>query len=76
MQFVLKKSRYNFAVDSEDIAAGIRMEPELALSLCKDKIHINFSRIRRDWGVGDGNLILSGTARPFVAADFLIRPLP
>ena len=76
VQFVLKKSSYNFAVDSEDIAAGIRMEPEVALSLYKDKIHINFSRIRRDWGAGDGNLILSRTARPFIAADFSVRPLP
>lgn len=75
IQILLTKDDYNYAVRSEKLAAGIRMEPELALSLYKDKILINFSRLRRDWGAGDGNIILSGTARPFLAADFSLRPL-
>ncbi|WP_428768126.1 hypothetical protein V1L52_06645 [Treponema sp. HNW] len=76
IQILLTKENYNYAVTSEKLAAGIRMEPELALSLYKNKIHINFSRVRRDWGAGDGNIILSKTARPFIAADFSVRPLP
>ncbi|WP_428768060.1 hypothetical protein V1L52_06465 [Treponema sp. HNW] len=61
---------------SNDPAAGIRILPEFSLRLWDGKAGINFSRMRRDWGTGDGNLILSKTARPFTALDFYMRPLP
>ncbi|MGI5172165.1 hypothetical protein H0R92_00995 [Treponema sp. OMZ 840] len=61
---------------SNSPAAGIRLLPEFAVRLWDGKAGINFSRMRRDWGTGDGNLILSKTARPFAAVDVYIRPFP
>lgn len=61
---------------SNDPAAGIRLSPEFGIRLWDGKAGINFSRIRRDWGTGDGNLTLSKTARPFIALDFYLRPFP
>jgi hypothetical protein len=39
--------------------------PELAISLFDDRFLIRWARTRREWGVGDGSLLLAGTARPF-----------
>jgi len=61
---------------SNSLTAGIRILPEFALRLWDGKVGVNFSRMRRDWGTGDGNLTLSKTARPFTALDLYIRPLP
>ena len=61
---------------TNDISAGFRFLPEFGLRLWDGKAGINFSRVRRDWGTGDGNLALSKTARPFTALDIYIRPLP
>lgn len=58
----------------EESSAGLRLTPELALSLWNNKIKLNFSRVRRDWGNGDGNLMISKTARPFMAIDGQISP--
>ena len=56
-------------------AGGLRMLPELAFSAFDGKVQVNFSRIRRDWGYGSGNLMLSGTARPFVAIETHLNPV-
>ena len=61
---------------SNSPAAGIRLLPEFTVRLWDGKAGINFSRMRRDWGTGDGNLMLSKTARPFSAIDLYIRPFP
>jgi len=61
---------------SNSPAAGIRILPEFGVRLWDGKVNINFSRIRRDWGTGDGNMTLSKTARPFMALDICIQPFP
>lgn len=37
-------------------------------------LNLQFSRTRRDWGVGEGSLSLSGTARPIEAFSASVRP--
>jgi hypothetical protein len=38
-------------------------------------LNLQFSRMRRDWGVGEGSLSLSGTARPIEAFSASLRPV-
>jgi hypothetical protein len=38
-------------------------------------LNLQLSRTRRDWGVGEGSLSLSGTARPFEAFSGSVRPV-
>ena len=61
---------------SNSPTAGIRILLEFGVRLWDGKLNINFSRIRRDWGTGDGNLTLSKTARPFAALDICMQPFP
>lgn len=65
---------YNLSFLTEEPAIGVQTMPEFALGLWDNKIRMGFSRIRRDWGVGDGNLMLSSTARPFMGIDFHLNP--
>lgn len=67
-------SNPNILGNFEEPSIGLRLSPELALSLWDDKIKLNFSKVRRDWGLGEGNLMLSKTARPFMAIDGQILP--
>jgi hypothetical protein len=39
-------------------------------------LNLQFSRTRRDWGVGEGSLSLSGTARPIEGFSISARPVP
>lgn len=73
-QFLLE-SADNFSHFAEEPAGVLRMQPEFALALWEQKLKFNFSRIRRDWGFGDGNLMISGTARPFMGLDMHLNPV-
>lgn len=74
-QYYLKKDKLgNFDGLSEKTVGALRFSPELGVSFFDNKLGINFSRVRRDWGTGDGNLMLSKTARPFVALDMFLHP--
>lgn len=73
-QFVLSDFYEYFSI-SDLAAGGLRMLPELTFSAFDSKVQVNFSRIRRDWGYGSGNLMLSGTARPFVAIETHLNPV-
>ncbi len=48
---------------------------DLAASFFDNALMLKFSRYRRDWGMGEGSLTLSGTARPFVGFEFDLRPV-
>jgi hypothetical protein len=50
-------------------------QPELVLSLLDGRIFLRWARFRRQWGIGDGSLLLSDTARPFDAIEFSAEPL-
>jgi hypothetical protein len=41
--------------------------PELYLDLFDSKVVLELARVRRQWGIGEGSLSLSGTARPIEA---------
>lgn len=73
-QFIL--SNFNSCFSISDLpAGGLRMLPELAFSAFDNKVKVKFSRTRRDWGYGDGNLMLSSTARPFLCLETEFNPI-
>ncbi|MBQ7905364.1 MAG: hypothetical protein IJ361_06375 [Spirochaetaceae bacterium] len=73
-QFVLSDF-YEYVSISDLPAGGLRMLPELAFSVFDNKVQLKFSRTRHDWGYGSGNLMLSGTARPFVSLETQLNPV-
>lgn len=73
-QFVLSDF-YEYVSISDLPAGGLRMLPELAFSAFDNKVQLKFSRTRHDWGYGSGNLMLSGTARPFVSLETQLNPV-
>lgn len=65
----------NFHADPKTLSGVYNVNPELALSFWEDKVGVRFARIGRDWGYGDGGLMLSYDAVPFSAIDFYINPV-
>jgi hypothetical protein len=53
-----------------------QLEPEIAARLVDDDLLLRAGRFRREWGVGDGSLSLSRTARPFEAFEVHARLAP
>lgn len=49
---------------------------DLAFSFLENDLLLRFSRFRRDWGHGFGNLSLSDTARPFLGVEAAVRLAP
>ena len=47
---------------------------DIAAASDSGSVLVRLSRFRRDWGIGSGSLVLSGTARPFVGLDMEFRP--
>jgi hypothetical protein len=50
--------------------------PELSLDLLGSRINLQLSRVRHEWGVGEGSLSLSGTARPIEAIAGSVQSSP
>ncbi|OHD76097.1 MAG: hypothetical protein A2V99_03510 [Spirochaetes bacterium RBG_16_67_19] len=50
--------------------------PALSLDLWDSRINLHLSRYRRQWGLGEGSLSLSGTARPIIAFAGSVEPAP
>ncbi len=59
---------------AETPSIGFSSLPELSLDLWNTRINLQLSRLRREWGVGEGSLSLSGTARPIEALTGTIQP--
>ena len=55
---------------------GGTSSPELNLSLLHNKLDIRFASIKRDWGVGTNNLMLSGSANSFNAIEVQYEIVP
>ncbi len=53
---------------------GFRSQPELSLELWDARINLQLAKVRHDWGVGEGSLSLSGTARPSEALAGSVQP--
>jgi hypothetical protein len=49
------------------------LEDEATAQFFDDNLTLSFSRYRRDWGEGEGNLYLSKTARPYQGLDIHSR---
>lgn len=60
--------------DKDGLAFSFLFIPELSTSFFDEKLQLNWARHRRDVGNGEGNLTLSGTARPYDGIDFKLRP--
>ncbi|MCX8013957.1 MAG: hypothetical protein N3A02_06670, partial [Rectinema sp.] len=58
----------DYPTASYDIRQDIAAETE------SGSLMVRFSRFRRDWGIGSGSFLLSGTARPFVGAEVQFKP--
>lgn len=67
----------DFTAKSQEAHIGMKILPELSFGLGDGMLRINFSRIRRDWqlGQGVGGLLLTGAARPFMALDIHFSPV-
>ncbi len=65
----------NFAGASEELMAAVQLEPEFSASFFDNRLGLSFARIRRDWGTGNGNLLLSETAQPFTGIEMYLRPV-
>ncbi|MGH0052034.1 MAG: hypothetical protein ACQ5SW_01420, partial [Sphaerochaetaceae bacterium] len=52
---------------------GLTLSPELAVSLFDGDLLLRWGSIKRDWGPGLNNLMLSGTARSFDGVDISLK---
>lgn len=53
----------------EGFANSSSSYPEVVASFMDSRLNVRFGSVRRDWGPGLNNLLLSGSARPFDAVD-------
>ncbi len=49
-------------------------QPEIDLPLFDERLLLRWGRMRREWGAGEGSVLLSGTARPFDGIEIRARP--
>ena len=63
-----------FAAMPDGLAFGYSYDAEIAASFWDNAVDLRFGRLRRDWGMGEGNLFLSSTARPFMGFEGSINP--
>lgn len=55
---------------------GLLYNPELAASFFDGDLTLRWGAVRRDWGPGLNNLLLSATAKEFDAIELSINPTP
>ncbi|MCF7941080.1 MAG: hypothetical protein K9M84_05690 [Spirochaetia bacterium] len=60
----------------EGFANGFETSPEVTLSLFDDSLMIRWGMLKRDWGMGSGNLVISDSARSFDAVEGRIELAP
>ncbi len=60
--------------DGDGLTFSFLFKPEISFSFYDENLQINWARHRRDIGNGEGNLTLSGTARPYDGIDIKLRP--
>jgi len=52
---------------------GLDMHPELAMSFQDSNIQLRFGSIKRDWGVGQNNFMLAGSASSFNGIELAVN---
>ena len=55
--------------ENSDHSSSYYTTPEMAVSLIDDHLFLRWGMIERDWGMGEGNIHLSDTARSFDALE-------
>lgn len=68
--------RYSLTGEESVPYFSFMLENEITMQFFSDDLALKFARFRRDWGIGDGCLFLSETARPFEAVELHVRPVP
>ena len=56
------------------LALGWALYPEIAFSFWDNRVDLRLARLRRDWGLGEGNLFLDEQARPFLGFEGILSP--
>jgi hypothetical protein len=56
--------------------ASYDLSTDIGAQFREDSITVRFANLRREWGLGDGSLTLSGTARPFLGGELHARLAP
>jgi hypothetical protein len=64
------KGDLNYPTFSYDLGTDITAQ------FYQDELTARLARMRREWGIGDGSLTLSGTARPFLGLEAEARLAP
>jgi hypothetical protein len=64
----------NYNAMPDGVGFGYSYDTEIAASFWDNALDLRFGRLRRDWGVGEGNLFLSADARPFMGIEGSINP--
>ncbi len=67
---------FNNVTGDEGLYISFTMDPEIPTSLFDDHLNISFSRIQRNWGLGEDSLLLSGQAPPFVSLNIQAKIFP
>lgn len=55
---------------------GLTFNPELSASFFDGDVRLRWASIRRDWGPGLNNLLISSTARGFDGIELFLNPTP
>jgi hypothetical protein len=61
------------SIPFEGFYTGLALSPELAVSLLDGEVLLRWGSIKRDWGPGLNNLMLSGSARSFDGIDISVN---
>jgi hypothetical protein len=57
------------------LSFGYTYAPEIAFSFFDNRLDLRFARMRHDWGIGEGSLVLDAGARPCFGFFTKINPL-
>ncbi|MBN2652233.1 MAG: hypothetical protein JXR63_07615 [Spirochaetales bacterium] len=66
----------DFKTHPDVFSFGFFVDSEIDLSFFENKLNLRFGRVRHDWGVTGGSLLLHNQARPFVAIEGFAQPTP
>lgn len=76
MRLLTTGDRYLRSIPSDGFHTSLVLSPELGASLFDNNLRIRWGSIKRDWGPGKNNLLLSSTARTFDGIDIQVDFAP
>ena len=66
--FWLGDDKYSNGIN-DHLNFGFSIAPEITAKLLDDRLEIRWAKVRRNWGIGEGSLLLGQSARPFDGID-------